>query len=385
MALFSNKKNIRRAKEAAGQIQAASIRGMELVETEKARGIAAEETKFNVLTALGAPGTYGPGASGISFDGSGGDGDGGAGGGGGSIFDTSGTGLSQKDQSLRKFSTWGSEVFGKGVLAGTREGIIDPNSYLSKLSKSSIFRQQSQQVAESEQLLNREGPLWDRLENSVLGQIHEGAALQLRDTMRRLKNNFAKGGSARRTAVNEAQEIMAMQDAMNSRVNQTWQANIRLNEYVQQNFDRVRNGAMKFADALPGLNESYRASMLATAQLAVQATGAAASMAGNAYELRMSQQAVNFGTKLAEGLIQAVASVIPYVGPVLGKAIGDAKTATAEGTTAYSSSALSGLLFGAPNQNPQGYGTPGGAIGPAEAPDSGLLGSVTGFFSGLFN
>jgi len=308
MALFSNKRNIKRAKEAAGQIQAASIRGMEIADTEKARSIAAEETKFNVLTALGAPGTYGPGAPGVS----------GTGGGGGGIFNTSGGGLSEKDQSLKAFGNWG----GGDQLKGAREGIIDPNAYTAKLSQSSIFRQQSQQVAESEQLLNREGPLWDRLENSVLGEIHEGSALQLRETMRRLKNNFAKGGSARRIAVNEGREIMAMQDAMTSRVNQVWRANIRLNEYVQQNFERVRDGSMKFTDALPGLNDAYRTSMNNTALMAIDATKAAAAMAGEAYDLRMSQQAVNFGTKLAEGLIQAVASAVPVVGPVLGSAIG---------------------------------------------------------------
>ena len=324
MALFSNKRNIKRAKEAAGQIQAASIRGMEIADTEKARSIAAEETKFNVLTALGAPGSYGAGAPGTAgYTG----GTGGTGGGGGSIYDTSGTGLSSKDKSLSVFGNWSAEAGGGGQIGGAREGIIDPNAYTAKLSQSSIFRQQSQQVAESEQLLNREGPLWDRLENSVLGEIHEGSALQLRETMRRLKNNFAKGGSARRIAVNEGREIMAMQDAMTSRVNQVWRANIRLNEYVQQNFERVRDGSMKFTDALPGLNEAYRTSMNNTALMAIDATKAAAAMAGEAYDLRMSQQAVNFGTKLAEGLIQAVASAIPVVGPALGKAIGDAGTA----------------------------------------------------------
>ncbi|KKL03746.1 hypothetical protein LCGC14_2623050, partial [marine sediment metagenome] len=314
MALFSNKRNIKRAKEAAGQIQAASIRGMEIADTEKARSIAAEETKFNVLTALGAPGTYGPGAPGVS----------GTGGGGGGIFNTSGGGLSEKDQSLKAFGNWG----GGDQLKGAREGIIDPNAYTAKLSQSSIFRQQSQQVAESEQLLNREGPLWDRLENSVLGTIHEGAALQLRDATRRLRNDMAKGGTARRTALNEARQMIVDQNAMSMRVKQTWEANIRLNEYVQQNFERVRDGSMKFTDALPGLNDAYRTSMNNTALMAIDATKAAAAMAGEAYDLRMSQQAVNFGTKLAEGLIQAVASAIPGVGPVLGSAIGYAGSAT---------------------------------------------------------
>ena len=334
MALFSNKRNITRAKEAAGQVQAAGIRGMEVVDAEKARSIAAESTKFNVLTALGAPGTYGPDAMNAAA----------AGGGGGSIYDTSGTGLSSKDKSLQVFGNFAgaaSTGAGGGPLTGAREGILDPDAYLAELSKSSIFRQQSQQVAESEQLLNREGPLWDRLENSVLGTIHEGAALQLRDSTRRLRNDMAKGGTARRTALNEARQMIVDQNAMSMRVKQTWEANIRLNEYVQQNFERVRDGSMKFTDALPGLNDAYRTSMLNTAQLAVQATETAGRMAGEAYDLRMSQQAVNFGTKLVEGLIQAVASAVPVVGPVLGSAIG---YAGGGGEAGGGSEALGGLF-----------------------------------------
>jgi len=351
MALFSNKENIRRAKEAAGQIQAASIRGMEIADTERARSIAAEETKFSVLTALGTPGTYGPGATGTGGEG------------GGGIFDVSGTGLSAKDPSLEKFGSF-ADLTAMGIRRegwqytpeqeamlkerGTRQGILDPTAYTRELSKSPLFQMQSQQVAEAQQLLNREGPAWERLESSTLGTIHEGAALQLRDTMRRLKNSYAKGGSARRASMNEFQTILAQESAMRTRTQETWQANLRLRDIVNQNFERVRNGSMKFVDALPGLNESYRSAMQSTAALAVEATKTAGLMAGEAYDLRMSQQAVNFGTKLVEGLIQAVASAIPVVGPALGAAIGSARSGTsATASSGSDSGVFSGLFSGA--------------------------------------
>ncbi|KKM12093.1 hypothetical protein LCGC14_1720350 [marine sediment metagenome] len=332
MALYSNKKNIRLAKEAAGQIQSAGIRGMEAADTEKARSIAAEQTKFSVLTSLGTEGTYGPGATGT-----------GGGGGGlgdsGNIFNTSGTGLSEKDQSLRSFGTYG----GGEQLEGSRQGILDPEKYRDELSKSPLFQMQSLEVAEAKQLLEKDGPLWDMLNNSVMGSIHEGAALQLRDTMRQLKNNYAKGGSARRGAMNEFQTIIAQESAMRTRVQETWKANLKLHDYTKQNFERVRNGSMAFVDALPGLNESYRSAMLNTAQLAVQASKTAGVMAGEAYDLRMSQQAVNFGTKLVEGLISAVASAAI---PGLGQIISGAGTASAK-EAAMMTAARSGAEGGA--------------------------------------
>ena len=334
MALFSNKKNIRRAKEAAGQIQAASIRGMEIADAERARSIAGEQSKFSVLTALGTPGSYdsltggggGPGGGGLSDS--------------GSVFDTSGTGLSSKDKSLSQFSTWGPEVFGGGQLEGTREGILDPEKYRDELMKSPLFQGQSFQVAQANQLLAKEGPLWDKLNNSIMGQIHEGAALQLRDTMRQLKNNYAKGGTARRTAVNEFQSIMAQENAMRTRTQETWQANLKLHDYVQQNFERVRNGSLAFVDALPLVNDSYRTAMQASAALSVQAAQTAGFLAGQAYDLRMSQQAVNFGSRLVEGLIMAVAAEIS---PVLGYAMGKASSVSNQQGYQYKS------------QNPDSY------------------------------
>ena len=349
MALFSNKRNIKLAKEAAGQVQSASIRGMEIADTEKARSIAAEETKFSVLTALGTEGTYGPGATGTG------------GGGGGSIFNTSGTGLSAKDSSLTTFGNhadltamgirregWQYSPEEEAMLQerGTRQGILDPEAYTRELSKSPLFQMQSFQVAEAKQLLEREGPLWERLENSTLGAIYEGAALQLRDTTRRLRNAYAKGGTARNAALNEFNQILAAERSMQMRVNETWKANLDLNDYVQKNFERVRNGSMKFVDALPGLNDSYRTAMLSTARLAVEATATAGVMAGQAYDIRMSQQAVNFGTKLVEGLIQAVASAIPVVGPVLGSAISYAGASGGGGTPAAGDSGVFSGLFG---------------------------------------
>jgi len=289
MSYFSNSKNIKQAKEAAGQMQAGAIFGLEATKANEARNVAGEEAASNVFAMLGQPGTYGAGAPGPSNK---------------SIFDTSGTGLSAPDKSLAGFGSYG----GTGQLEGARKGIIDPKAYAEVIGGTIPFQIQSQQVAESNQLLNKEGPAWDMLENSTLGQIHQGAALQLRDTIRGLKNQYAKGGSARRTALNEANTLKAQADAMNMQTEQTWRANLELHSYVRANADRVAAGTQRFMDGLPGINMAYRQSMAETAKLMVFAGESAASIAKEAYEVRASQQAKNVGGKLLEGLTMAAAS-----------------------------------------------------------------------------
>jgi hypothetical protein len=296
MAIFSNKKGIREAKEAAGQQQAAAIYGMEAADAANARILQGEAAKTNIFNALGQPGTFEPGSGTGTY----GEGE-------TNIFETD----AMPNQNFKQFGSYG----GKKQLQTPREGIIDPEGYANATIGSIPFKMRSKMTAEAYQMLNKEGPEWDMLENSTLGAIHEGAALQLRDTIRQLKNNYAKGGTARRTAVNEFATIQAMESAHQAQTSETWEANLRLHDYVRQNADRVQAGNISYVDSLPGLNAAYRDSMTKTASLMISAAEKAAIIAGEAYEIRASQQAVNFGEKLLEGVINAVASrAISYVG-----------------------------------------------------------------------
>jgi len=217
----------------------------------------------------------------------------------------------ERDQDLKKMASYGGFKF----LKGTREGIIDPEGYANQVIGSIPFQIRSQQTAEAQQLLNREGPAWDILENATIGTIHEGAALQLRDTLRQLRNNYAKGGTARRTASNEYNTILAQERAMRSRTQESWQANLRLHSYVRQNADRVEAGNRSFVENINGLSSAHMAAMQATAALQVEAGKTAGLLAGQAYEIRASVQAQNFGTRLLEGVIMAAASrVISGIG-----------------------------------------------------------------------
>jgi hypothetical protein len=309
--LFSNKKNINRAKTAAGQIQHAGIEAMEAADRERARGIAGEQSRAAVWGLLGSdPNSF---TSDRSMT---------------DVFDTSNTGLSQPNQGLwnmgqydtqdptkvtSKNAGWEGEGGGGGreaLLGGPREGILDPEAYAEAISGTSQFRIQSQRVRESEQLLNQEGPAWDMLSNSVLGVINEGSALQLRDTMRKLKNQYAKGGSARRTAMFEANELMAGERAMRTKVQETWQANLELYDAVRQNADRVAAGTSTFMAGLPLVNDSYRDAMQRTASMQIQASNIAQGAAATAYNVRQSAQPKNFMANQLEGMIKAGPAIV---------------------------------------------------------------------------
>ena len=289
MALFSNKKARREAKEAAGQQQQAAIYGMEAASAQATRQLMGQEAQANIFNALGQPGTYGQDAGTFQY------GDGST-----NMWDLD----AAKNQDLKKMGSYG----GRKQLEGIREGIIDPEGYANQVMGSIPFQMRSQQTAEAMQLLNKEGPAWDELYNATIGTIHEGAALQLRDTMRQIRNNHAKGGSARKAAANEYTVILAQERAMRSRTQESWQANLRLHSYVRQNADRVEAGNRSFVENINGLSQVHMAAMQATAALQVEAGKTAGLLAGQAYEIRASQKAQNFGRTLLEGVIMAAAS-----------------------------------------------------------------------------
>jgi hypothetical protein len=354
MALWSNKKGIREAKESAGAMQYGAGYGLESVDAQNARMQAAEEAKLEVFSLLGAEGTYGPESQGVDHENlyNVDDPD--------SYYDTSGLGRSQPNQDLKQSMPYSSGK--KGLLGTPRSGILDPKSYASKISKTSQFRTMSKQVAESEQLLNQEGPAWEELKNSSIGSVNDNSALMLRDTLRQLRNNAAKGGSARRTALNEFNIILAQERAQRVRVENTWKSNLALHDLVRKNADRVQGATHNFMQSLPEVNDAFRAAMSHSAQMQMNAGQMLANVAQNAYAVKQSQQPVNFGTRLAEGLITAVVSMVPYVGSTVAGAMKQAGASGGYGGYSSYTDPQTGATYGASGPTAQRAGSDIGAL-----------------------
>jgi hypothetical protein len=254
MGIFSNKDEKRDARQFAAQQTYLGAQAQEAVKAQEARVRSAESARGLLQGMLGAPGTYDlPGAAGTTS----------TPGTAGSIFQ-SGTDQTAFDPTAYSNITNIGKLGrpGKKALAEyEREGVLDPEAYAQQQAGTSEFRMRSRLTGEAEQLLAQEGPAWDMLEQSTLGSIQEGSATQLRETMRDLKSRAAKGGTARRTALNEANQMLARESAARTRINETWQANLRLYDFTRQNAERTMEGNQRWLDNLPQLRTTYQNTM----------------------------------------------------------------------------------------------------------------------------
>jgi len=299
MAIFSKKKAKKRSRQEAARQGYLGYKVVEGTETEQARATAAERSRLGVFGMLGQPGSFDlPGAagagSGASYDPT-------------DIYDTSQK-HSAGAKSLLQYSKYLTPEARKEIEEGTRKGILDPEKYSEMIGKTASFRIQSRQTAEAEQLLAGKGEAWERLSQATHGQIFEGAATQMRETMRDLKDQAAKGGTARRTALNQAREIVAKQDIAQMRVNETWKANLDLFNVVRRNADRVQNQNQSFLDNLPQVRDSYQKTMSNLADSMVASASAASAMSTAGYKARAAVGDSQFWEKLIIGTVGLVAS-----------------------------------------------------------------------------
>lgn len=320
MALFSNKKQLDRARrEAARQ---SFLAGLALEETEaaKARQRSSEEARLAVFQQLGAePAPAVPGAPPATGSGEPGD-----------IYDTT-SDAAQRSAAARGLVRYGHKL-GPGVmerLEGTRKGILDPTKYAQEVGKGAGFQIQSKLTREAKQLLEREGPAWERLEQATHGQIFEGTATMLRESMREIRNAAAKGGTARRAALNDANRILAIESANRAKIQETWNANLKLDAYVRANAAAVQEQNRAFLDGLPGIRDTYNNTMNNLSKMMTEITIPRASdMISKARQARQSVPESNVIEKLIMGTITGIASA---VAPGIGSAIGGLASSAVSG------------------------------------------------------
>lgn len=315
MAIFSNKKAKDRArKEAARQsiLGATALEGMKAAE---ARTMAGEQAKARVAGLLGAPGTYElPGAASTSgpMPGTGFD----------DVYQ-SGTEASQIDpnaKGLLQYKSYMKPEAREYWETAERKGVIDPEKYTQAVSQTADFRIRSRLTAEAEQLLAQKGEAWDRLHQSTIGTIMEGAGTQLRETMRDLKNEAAKGGAARRSALSTANNILARERSIQMRVNETWQANLKLFDFVHQNAEATQAGNRAFLDNLPMVSQQYTATMNGLAGALAETTRLSSEMSSAGYQARAAVGDSNFLGKLimGTGMMVGGAALSAFGGGALG-------------------------------------------------------------------
>lgn len=305
MGLFSNSQAKDRAKDEAARQGLLAATAVESIAGASARTTAAEQARARVAGMLGAPGTYGTDfqASGVGF---------------GDDLYQHGTAATQKDATARGLITasdalnkpaklaWGISHDPTKRTPEERQDIIDPEKYAAAESQTAQFQIRSLMTAQAKQLVEGQGPLWDKLNQSTIGQIIEGAGVQAKEAARDIQNQAAKGGSARRNALITAQNMVAREQAIQTRVHETWQANLALQDYVTNYANNVQEGNQKFLDNLPLISQQYTQTMNSLSGAMVEATRASSDMSHMGYMGRAAVEGNQFLDKLVAGSIGIV-------------------------------------------------------------------------------
>ena len=213
-------------------------------------------------------------------------------------------------------------VKGTGGKGGTRTTVLDTDAMLEQQKGSSMFRQVSRMVAESEQMLARSGPLWDEMVRNTQLPIIEGAAAMGRENAENIRRAMQKGGAARRDAFAAVQKIRA-QDQRNMQTGQALaDAHLKMDKWARDNAKDVINFATGWAQNQAGIRESYHSAMDAATELM---STASLPFIFNAeqkeQEYRDAQSAQNRGKvmKQISGVLGVATSVVGLVGSFYGQ------------------------------------------------------------------
>jgi hypothetical protein len=219
----------------------------------------AETARGLVMGQLGREGTYGPTSAGqgqFSVDlgrPSGLSGLWAPGAQAGLYGDTSITGVSDKATYNRK-SLNRRDIQGEFNVEGY---VADPYETAANITNTAQFGTVSAMVAQANQLANREGELWDTLNNSVIGGVFEGAARQQREMMGQLSKAAARGGGSARAGLRIAQQFAVQESVNRERTTALWSAKLKLEEHVNKTVQSNINFATGWVNNQAGIRDTF--------------------------------------------------------------------------------------------------------------------------------
>lgn len=233
---------------------------------------AAESARIGLFNRLGDIGTYEEGYEDYARRTRGPTGLAGAIGGGTPTGTTGGlfTRVEEKDKVKGTFQyvsdiSEGGAVTGKNVgrdFSVTVEGdVLNVPAYLEQVQDSRTFRMMSRLTAEADQLIRREGPLWDELNKSVVGSIYEQTGALQRETMRTISDNLAKGGTARRAGLAAIEAMRAQENINRQRTEALWQSSMAVEQWTRDNASKVMQMNQDYVNNLGGIRDSYNQMM----------------------------------------------------------------------------------------------------------------------------
>lgn len=231
--------------------------------------------------------------------------------------------------------------------------VADPYETAANITGQAQFGAVSKLVAEANQLANRQGPLWDTLNNSVVGSVFEGAARQQREMLGELSKAAARGGGSARAGLRLAQRFAVQESVNRERTSALWQARLGLEQHINTTIQGNLSFANQWVDNQAGIRDSFVGTMnqlrtfWSTVMPGIAAGGASDNAAMQLGVNRMATDAkisaIGTQTNAIEGLVQIIA------GAAAGSDLGGSNDSTiggAPGAGGYQGGGVYGLPGG---------------------------------------
>jgi hypothetical protein len=240
------------------------------------------------------------------------------------------------------------------------------------LESSRSYRLASYMTAQADELVRGTGELYEKIKESVIGPIMEGAGMAHQQLMQQIQTMAAKGGSARNRAVQAATMLAGSQDIMRDRMNSLWQANLSIIEFGINNARSQLSWNDSWINNRAGIRDDFNTMMnnftamrvdsILPQQIAAASGLADSSMIGIGLQLEADQ----IRADTTKNIYQIIGGAISTVGGVMGKGGG--------WTT----------LAGAGGGGGGGY-SPSGSVGPPAGSGGGWNTGITGGVGGSSN
>lgn len=186
---------------------------------------------------------------------------------------------------------------------------VDPEAMAAQIKSGAQFRIASQMTAEAEQLLQRKGPLYEQYQRSMQAPLMQRASRQMEDTMAQLDKDFARGGSARRSAMKSAMQIQAQLQTNEALGENLMQANVQLDAFARQRATDQLNFNMAWAANQAGVRQSYMDNFQRAADMMVsQAIPRATEITNTLLEMEQAEKSATLN-KILGGVMMGVGVV----------------------------------------------------------------------------
>lgn len=246
---------------------------------------------------------------------------------------------------------------------------VDVGAAVGQITGSTQFQIASQLTAEAQQMINREGPLYERMKTAMTNPILARGAQAMEDSLDEISKSFASGGRARREGLRDALKMQAQLETNEQVSSALVQANYQMDSWARDNARATLQFNQTWASNQAGVRQVYMANMSA-------ARGFMASMAvPSAANYQKQADAINQTSKknwvqVGLGAVMAVAGAATGNVPLIA-----AGAATAAGGTAGGGgggfSSMPGLFGGGTAGSGQNVGGGGISAGVGTASKAG--------------